>query len=203
MVLAGIQKKPLASFRGTRPNISQLIRSKQICSRTGNRPEHAIEVKQIVEPPFKTVLHLNQLHVPRSSLSIVIESREPTGRHRALVHDRPKNIVDRLAQFSAPEQSLLRPLRIGITALVKPVHLRRLKQPSVFAESGEIDISLQQFFGLDVSVVERVHEVQADVARNQIEARRTSPCNFPSLFSLRQKISFLTHYLTIKTRLTS
>ncbi len=44
MVLAGIQKKPFASFRGAGPNVGQLIRSQQIGSRTGNRPEHAIEV---------------------------------------------------------------------------------------------------------------------------------------------------------------
>src|ERR1017187_6738990 len=38
MVLAGIQKKPLAHFRGAGPNVGQLIRSQQIGSRTGDGP---------------------------------------------------------------------------------------------------------------------------------------------------------------------
>jgi hypothetical protein len=83
-----------------------------------------------------------------------------------------------LAQFSGPQQRLLRSLRIGVTALVKPVHLVVLQQASVFGEAREIGISLQQFFGLDVAVVERVHKVQAGVARNQIKARRTAARNF-------------------------
>jgi hypothetical protein len=73
-------------------------------------------------------------------------------------------------------------LRFGIAALVKSVNLIRLKQPSVFGEAREIDISLQQLFRLDVPIIERVHKVQADVTRNQIEARRTPARNFPIFF---------------------
>lgn len=136
-------------------------------------------------------------------LNVVVQSRERARRHRPLVHGRPKNIVNGFAQFSAPEQNLLRALRIGMTAFVKSIHLARLQNPSILAKPREIDISLQQFLGLDVTVVERVHEVEADVAGNQIEARRSSPCNFPSFFGLRQEIFLSIHYLTIKTILTS
>jgi hypothetical protein len=33
-----------------------------------------------------------------------------------------------------------------------------------------------------VPIIERVHKVQADVTRNQIEARRTPARNFPIFF---------------------
>ena len=203
VVLAGIQKKPFASFRGAGPNVGQPIRSKQIGCRTGNRPEHAVEVQQVVEPPLEASIRLNQAHVPCRRLRVGIESRERGGRHGALIHNRPKNIVDGFAQFSSPEQSLLRALRIGITSLVEPVHLAGLEQPSVFAEPGEINVTLQQFLGLDVTTVESVDEVEADVSRNQIKPGRTAPGNFLGFFGFRQRISLPPYYLTIKTILTS
>lgn len=133
----------------------------------------------------------------------VIQSSQRSGRHRALVHDRPKNIMNGLAQFSRPHQRLLRSLRIGITPLVQPVHLVVRQQASVFSKAREIGISLQQFFGLDVPIVERVYEVQADVARNQIKARRTAARNLFSFFEQGFLLSRRSYYLTIKTILTS
>jgi len=43
---------------------------------------------------------------------------------------------------------------------------------------------------IDVAIVERVHEVKADVARNQIEARRTPAAAFCSCLGLGQRGSF-------------
>jgi hypothetical protein len=63
-----------------------------------------------------------------------------------------------------------------------------LEQPCVFAEPREIDISFKQFFRLDMTIVERVYEVQANVASNQIEARRAPAGKFPSILSLRQEL---------------
>jgi hypothetical protein len=54
-----------------------------------------------------------------------------------------------------------------------------------------------------VTVVERIDEVETNVARNQIEAWRTAAVNFPGFFGFGQTVSFPTYYLTIKTTLTS
>ncbi len=79
---------------------------------------------------------------------------------------------------------------IGIAALAKPVHLAWLQQPCVLAELREIRIRLEQFLGLDMTIVERIDEVEADIASNQIEARRTPAGNFLIVFSLGQKFPF-------------
>ncbi len=50
----------------------------------------------------KPSLHRNQPHVLGRCLQVVVQSGQRQGRHRAFVHDRPENIVDRLAQFSTP-----------------------------------------------------------------------------------------------------
>jgi hypothetical protein len=55
-----------------------------------------------------------------------------------------------------------------------------------------------------VAVVERVHEVETDVPRNQLEARRTAPGDFRWFLGLGQRgFSLPTYYLTTKTLLTS
>ncbi|HEX3682174.1 MAG TPA: hypothetical protein VHU83_06490, partial [Bryobacteraceae bacterium] len=72
-----------------------------------------------------------------------------------------------------PKQSLLGALGIGIAALVEAVHLPWLQHACVFAKPREIHVSLKQFLRLAMAIVERVHEVEADIARNQIEAGRT------------------------------
>jgi hypothetical protein len=57
------------------------------------------------------------------ALRVGIEPRQRKGRHGPLVHDCPKNIVDRFAQLSAPEQHFLRAVGFHVTALVKLVGL--------------------------------------------------------------------------------
>jgi hypothetical protein len=50
-----------------------------------------------------------------------------------------------------------------------------------------------------VTVVERIDEVEADVARNQFKARRTPARDFRGLFRFSQKISLtrpVSYYLT-------
>ena len=123
----------------------------------------------------------------RRCLRVVVQSGQRQGRRRALVDDRPENIVDCLAQFSGPKQSLLRTLGIGIAPLVKPVHLGRFQHTCVFAEACEIRVSFEQLLGLDVTIVEGVDEVEADIARNQIEARRSAAGDCAIIFRLRQK----------------
>ena len=190
MVLARIQEKPLASFGVACANIRQLVRRQQIAGGAGNGPQHAIKFAQIVEAPLEAALQRGQMHVRSGALNVGVEPSERGGRHRALVDDSPENVVDCLAQFSCPEQSLLRTLGIEATALAKPVHLSRFKQPRVFGESRKIRIGLQQFFGLGVAVVESVDEVEANVSRNQIEAGRTAPHDFSRFPGLGQSVSF-------------
>ncbi len=185
MVLARVQEKPLAGFGEACPHIRQLVRRQQIRRRTGNGPQHAIKIAEIVKAPFEVAaLHRNQLHVPCRILHVGIEARERARRRRPFIDDRPKNIMNHFAQFSCPEQSLVRTFRIQIAPLVKPVHLRRIKQPDIFGEPCEIAIRLQQFLGLDVTVVERVDEVETYVPRNQIEVGQTASRDF---FGLGQR----------------
>ena len=207
MVLAGIQKKPFAGFGEAGPHVGQLVRHQQIASRARDRPQHAVELTQVVEAPFEDGLHRasswNQAHVASRVLHVGIEPGESSGGYGLLIHDRPEHVVDCLAQFPAPFESLLRALGIGIASLEQPIYLLRFEQPAIFTESDQIHISLQQLFGLGVTVVERIHEVETNVARNQFEAWRTAAVIFFSFFALGQRNFLSPYYLTIKTVLTS
>jgi hypothetical protein len=60
------------------------------------------------------------------------------------------------------------------------------QQPSVFAEAREIHIRLKQLLRLGMTIIERVDEVEADIAPDQIEARRTPAFKFSCFFGLLQ-----------------
>src|SRR5260221_14592014 len=96
MVLARIQKKPFATLRKASPHVGQLIRRQKLAGRTGDRPNHAVKVAQVVKGPFKTALQWaasgHQAHVRCGVLHVGIESAERTSRYRLLMNDRPKNV---------------------------------------------------------------------------------------------------------------
>jgi hypothetical protein len=106
------------------------------------------------------------------------------------MNDRQEHIMDRLAQLSAPKQSLLCALRLHLTSFEKPVDQPGIEQPGIFAKARQVHISLQQFLGLDVTVVKRINEVEANIPRNQIKTRRPPPLrDFSAHIFFRQKPS--------------
>ena len=125
MVLAGIQKKPFAGFRRARTNVRQLIRCQQIGRRAGDGPEQAVEVSEFVESPLEPVLRWHQVHVPGRGLRGGIQPGESSRRRGTLVHDRPENIVNGFAQFSALIERTPRELGLEVAALEEPVRLRQ------------------------------------------------------------------------------
>jgi len=184
VTLARVQEEPLAAFREACAHKGQLLRRQQIDSRTRNRPQHAIELAQLVEFPFEAVSCRHQMHMPRRRLRIGIEPRKRSRRNRPLVDDRPEDVVDRFAQFPAPGQNLLRTLRLNSAAFAQSIHLDGIEHSRIFGEARQIRIRLQQFFWIRIAVVESVHEIEAHVPRNQIETRRTAPNIFRGLLSI-------------------
>jgi hypothetical protein len=203
MVLARIQEKPFASLGKASPHIRQLIRRQQFGRGSRNRPQHALQFVGVVIFPFEAALHWSQSHVPRSALNVIVQSSQRCRRHRTLIDQRPKNIMNCFAQLFSPTQHFLRAIGVGLPPLEQPIHLPGIQGLGIFPKSDEINIRFQEFLRLRIAVVERVHEIKTHVARNQVKPRRTPPFDFLCLPDRIQSFFLSTYYLTIKSILTS
>ena len=181
MVLAGVEKKPQASLGGAGAHERQLAGGQQIGSGASDSPAHTIEVVEVVEAPLEVVSIAggSQVQVLRRDLNFSIEPGQSFGGSGTLIRDRPENIVKGLTQFDGALQGIAGAGWGGGTQPEETVDVFGFEQGGIFAEALEIGIVLQQFLGmLGVAIVERVHEVEGGVARNQIELGQAARFRF-------------------------
>ncbi len=172
VVFAGIEKEPLTLFRGAGADKRQLIGGKKIGGGASDLPKKNIEVVEVVKAPLESSIDRDQAQVFGRDAGVSIECGESCSRHGAMVDESPENIVDGFAQLFRAVEGFLREIgRLG-AALDEAVGLDGIEQAGVFAEAGQIAVVLEQFFGLSMTVIERVDEIQRHVAGDQIEARR-------------------------------
>jgi len=117
----------------------------------------------------------NQALVLRRFLNVRVQHDQRSSRHGLLFDERPEHRVHRLAQFNRGSQRALSLFRKLHARGQQTIDLQIFQQASVFAEARQIDIALQQFFGLVAeTIIERVDEVQTYCSRDQFESRRPS-----------------------------
>src|SRR5437868_12409202 len=129
-----------------------MVRYKQVSGRANDRPQYSVKsafrVGLIVSLQDKVSVSRHQNRVTSTFPDKLIQGRQPRGRDFAPVGNRPKDLVQGLAQHNGGVKSLLSLARVRTGALSERVGLPRSKDPRFLREVDEIGILRQQLFRL-------------------------------------------------------
>lgn len=174
MILARVEKKPPARRRRARPHKLQSVRSQQIRRRSRDGPARALERRKIIRSPFKAPANLHKSLPARRLLNVRSENRKSLRRRLALLDHCGERIVDRFTQFPDFLQRLFRLHRMLSGARKKTARNSRIEISALPGEANQVSVALQEFcWPIGRTVIQRVNEVEAQIAGNQFEDVRS------------------------------